>query len=221
MVKCVESYCNEEMVRSPLGHLACPKCHKGLWELPIEENKEFRLNLGCGCFPLKGYTNIDLVAGEGVDLVLDVDGNKLPFKNSSINEVCAFHLFEHIIHIEFLLSEVWRVLRPEGFVRLTVPHHSHFIAYHPLINRLFNVTAFDHFLVERQGIKEAMHVRMGARFSLVKRRLVFKHHAPGFWLGFLNWFFNRSLDSHILFEVLFSKWLQCFEVEFVFKAVKG
>ena len=80
-----------------------------------------RLNLGCGDYPIKGWTNIDLVQLPGVDVVADVC--KLPYDDNSVDEIYAGHILEHISIRETnsTLKEWHRVLKPQGRITVTCP----------------------------------------------------------------------------------------------------
>ena len=97
--------------------------------------KEIRLNLGCGGRPLPGYTNIDLDSLEKMKQryplrqfpeetkIYTFDIFHLPFRDSSVDEVLAESLLEHLSFVEEpkLLYEVKRVLRPGGLFHFSVP----------------------------------------------------------------------------------------------------
>lgn len=56
------------------------------------------------------------------DLNIDVcDG--FPFENNSVEEICAFDFMEHcpISKVVFVMSEIHRVLKPEGIFRFSIP----------------------------------------------------------------------------------------------------
>ncbi|HVJ06283.1 MAG TPA: methyltransferase domain-containing protein [Candidatus Saccharimonadales bacterium] len=80
-----------------------------------------KLQIGCGKNALPGWLNTDLRAAAGI---LRLDATRpLPFANNSF--VCVFneHMLEHIPYAESmkLLGEIFRVLRPEGRVRIATP----------------------------------------------------------------------------------------------------
>lgn len=80
-----------------------------------------RLNLGCGKWPLNGWTNLDMVSLPGVDVVADLDRCSdvpLPFEADSVDEFFMSHLMEHIRNPLPLMQELWRIARPGA--RLTV-----------------------------------------------------------------------------------------------------
>ena len=74
-----------------------------------------KLNLGCGSNRLIGWENHDM----------DVDITKpLPFANDSVECVLLEHVIEHItIHQAWdCLDEVYRILQPDGLLRICFPN---------------------------------------------------------------------------------------------------
>jgi SAM-dependent methyltransferase len=81
-----------------------------------------RLNLGCGGRPLRGFVNVDLLDGPGVDVVADL-GARLPFEDGTADLVYASHVLEHFPTdaVPGILREWRRVLRRGGRILVAVP----------------------------------------------------------------------------------------------------
>ena len=102
----------------------------------IERNKHFVtgdvLDFGCGSKPYrslfknaKSYIGVDVLSS-GHDhsrSLIDVifDGTNLPFPNNTFDTVVSFEVFEHVFNSEQILSEISRVLKPEGHILVTTP----------------------------------------------------------------------------------------------------
>ena len=84
-------------------------------------NRQVRLNLGCGAVYKPGYINIDRYDSSVADTICDIDN--LPFKSNSIALIEASQLIEHFdyVHCKYILSELFRVLGPEGTLILETP----------------------------------------------------------------------------------------------------
>lgn len=74
-----------------------------------------RLNLGCGFRHVTGYENIDNRPEVRPDLLHDITLG-LPYDNSSVDEVRAYDILEHIPigKTMALIEEIYRVLKPGG-----------------------------------------------------------------------------------------------------------
>ncbi|HEX2061605.1 MAG TPA: methyltransferase domain-containing protein [Thermoanaerobaculia bacterium] len=80
-----------------------------------------RLHIGSGPIRFDGWTNVDVTAYEGVDVVLDVR-EAWPF--ADVELIFAEHFLEHLTLTEGLrfLGECRRVLREDGVLRLSTPN---------------------------------------------------------------------------------------------------
>ena len=82
-----------------------------------------KLNCGSGVCPLPGWTNIDIAAGPGVDVIADL-GAGIPYPDASVDFIHSEDFLSCLPTIEQVrcfLSEARRVLRPGGCMRLLVP----------------------------------------------------------------------------------------------------
>ena len=89
----------------------------------LESLFDIKLNFGCGGKILDGWINIDACFLKGVDYVTDLR-TRLPFKNSSIVRIYTEHVLEHLDFykdIPVILNEFYRVLQPDGVIRIVVP----------------------------------------------------------------------------------------------------
>lgn len=84
--------------------------------------KDLRLHIGCGTNVLRGWVNLDMARGEGIDVVWDIRRG-LPFPNNSCSAIFGEHIIEHLpkASAEYLTGECYRVLQPKGVLRLSTP----------------------------------------------------------------------------------------------------
>lgn len=107
---------------------------------------EVNLNLGCGRHPLDGWINLDRVAGEGADIVVELGMESIPLEDHSVDCVFASHVLEHIHDIISAMREIHRVLKPGGYLVAAVPHAGHDGAWDdPTHVRAFTGTSFGYF----------------------------------------------------------------------------
>jgi predicted SAM-dependent methyltransferase len=80
-----------------------------------------RLHIGSGPVAIEGWTNVDVAAYPGVDVVLDV---REPWPFADVELIFAEHFLEHLTLAEGLtfLRECRRVLRADGVLRLSTPN---------------------------------------------------------------------------------------------------
>lgn len=88
---------------------------------PIRVSPEpLRVNLGCCDSILPGYLNLDRVYHDGVDVVSDLT-TRWPFETSTVDELLALDIIEHLPDKIHTMNEAWRVLRPGGRIQIEVP----------------------------------------------------------------------------------------------------
>ena len=90
------------------------------------------LDFGCGNKPYehlfinaKTYVGVDIKKSghDHKNSKVDkfYDGKNLPFPDNSFDSVVSFEVFEHIFNIDEILSEIHRVLKPDGKLLITIP----------------------------------------------------------------------------------------------------
>jgi SAM-dependent methyltransferase len=92
------------------------------------------LDVGCGQMPYKKiliaspsqvkiYIGLDLIQNNIYTTKPDLywDGRKIPLEDNSVENAIATELFEHCPEPELVMREIYRVLKPGGFLFFTVP----------------------------------------------------------------------------------------------------
>jgi SAM-dependent methyltransferase len=98
-------------------------------ERPASPGSPLRVNLGCGERALDGYVNVDARALPSVDVVADV--RRLPFDESSVDDIFSSHVIEHFRrhHALEVVLPYWRsLLRPGGTLRIITPNLAAMVA---------------------------------------------------------------------------------------------
>ena len=77
-----------------------------------------KLNLGCSDDVRPGWVNVDRCPP--ADQIVDLEG-PWPWPDSSVDEILAQDVIEHLRDKIHTMNELWRVLRPSGHVTIGVP----------------------------------------------------------------------------------------------------
>lgn len=119
------------------------------------ETKELvpiKLNIGSGRIKHTGFTNIDcvqIIDGNGekcVDIIMNIEKEKLPFDDNSVDEIIADAVLEHIGDLKFVLNECYRVLKHNGLLSGSVPNAGSDIDFRdPTHKRHFVKNTFNYF----------------------------------------------------------------------------
>lgn len=84
--------------------------------------RKIKLHIGCGFDKKKGFVNIDIIPEVNPDYVIDLNKDKLPFKDNTVDYIYSRHVFEHIKNFEVALTECHRVLKPTGKMDMILPY---------------------------------------------------------------------------------------------------
>jgi len=100
--------------------------------------EQVRLNIGSGSEAdvLGEWTNVDVIPGDGVDVVADC--RHLPYEDESVDAIRSSHMVEHLTKPELteFAAECFRVLRPGGQLEVLAPALDRFVeAYYERRNQ--------------------------------------------------------------------------------------
>jgi SAM-dependent methyltransferase len=86
-----------------------------------------KLNLGSGQNPESGYVNVDKYAP--ADVVHDLEWTPWPWADSSVDEIRANHVLEHLGATErvfiAVMREMYRVCKPGAIINIVFPYPFH------------------------------------------------------------------------------------------------
>ena len=133
-----------------------------------------KLNLGCGKDARPGYVNVDYVKVQGVDVVADLN-ERLPWEDSSVDEVIMYHALEHVNDPLKLMLEIHRILKPGAVVEVKVPHRRHSDAYSIYHKHYFDENSLNDLCTVGQSAE------LGRRFELLERRIYWQHAILSPW----------------------------------------
>lgn len=109
------------------------------------------------------FLRMDVRAGDGIDIVGRAEA--IPLDNESVDGVLCTQVFEHLRFPEESAKEIFRVLRPSGFLLITAPQVNEL---HEEPNDFFRYTKFGLIaLFERAGFKTITYEQRGGFFTVI------------------------------------------------------
>ena len=126
-----------------------------------------KLNLGCGQKYLPGYVNCDVLPHVRADRYFDLNRFPYPFADGCADEIWMDNVLEHLDDVVVVMSELHRLLRPGGRLRLLVPYAKSDWAYQdPTHKHFFTEQSMNYFC---DGWDYSYYVPF--RFRLIEARL--------------------------------------------------
>lgn len=88
-----------------------------------------KLNIGAGNKKYDGFLNIDDDPLVNPDYLVNLEEAKFPFEDNTVEEIRAYHIFEHIQNFIPLMQEIYRVCKHGAVIDILAPHHNHEVFY--------------------------------------------------------------------------------------------
>ena len=163
----------------------------------IDNNKDLKiLDVGCGTgivikrLELYGNTfgidiskkAVEFCKIRDIENVFKADATKIPFSNSSFDLVVCLDVLEHVKHDNNAISEIYRILKPDGIALLTIPAFNFLWSIHD--------EAFHHF--RRYSIKEIKNKILKYNFNILK-------------VSYFNFFFFIPIYSFRILKKIYFK----------------
>lgn len=109
------------------------------------------LDVGCGRNKHPGAIGIDVNPRTDADVIHDLGVVPYPFDDNEFNEVISRHTIEHVPDVMAFVSELHRITRPGGRIKLVTPHYSNpDWANDPTHRNHFNSYSFNCFMQDRR-----------------------------------------------------------------------
>ena len=89
-----------------------------------EPAKPVKLNLACGQIKMDGFTGVDKVKTDAVDVVHDLETFPWPFESGSVDEVHCSHYIEHTADLIAFVDELWRIMKPGARATIIAPYYT-------------------------------------------------------------------------------------------------
>jgi ubiquinone/menaquinone biosynthesis C-methylase UbiE len=85
-----------------------------------------KINIGSGYNNIEGFVTIDYDASTNPDYCINIEKDRLPFDDNSVEFVLAHHILEHLGEGYFhALQEIYRVCKHGAIIDIRVPHPRH------------------------------------------------------------------------------------------------
>ncbi len=81
-----------------------------------------RIDLGCGAVKKEGTLGVDIAPATGVDYVLDIESQPLPFDDHSVTYVHSSHFLEHTLNPTIIFPEISRVCADGAQIEFWTPY---------------------------------------------------------------------------------------------------
>jgi SAM-dependent methyltransferase len=109
------------------------------------------LDVGCGWNKTPGAIGIDSNPRSHADVIHDLGVLPYPLPDNEFDEVVCRHVAEHVPDVMAFVTELFRITRPGGRIKITTPHYSNpDWPTDPTHRNHFNSYSFNCFIEERQ-----------------------------------------------------------------------
>ena len=109
------------------------------------------LDVGCGTNKTAGAIGLDYNERTDADVIHDLGVFPYPFADDEFDEIVSNHVVEHIPDVMRFVSELYRITKNGGRIRLLTPHCTNpDWATDPTHRNHFNSYSFNVFVPERQ-----------------------------------------------------------------------
>lgn len=82
-----------------------------------------KLDIGCGKHITEGYEGVDKTQTGNVKYVVNLEHERIPVADNSVDEVVCRHFLEHVQNIFHCMDEIHRVMKPDAVMHVIVPHY--------------------------------------------------------------------------------------------------
>jgi len=127
-----------------------------------------KLNIGCGNKKIEGFTGVDKFDCAAVDIICDVENEKLPIDDNIVTDIILDNVIEHFNDIPKVINELIRVSKNGALIKIITPHFSSLSSWiDPTHRHHLSYFSFDHFE------KESASHYVGKGITIEQRKLSF------------------------------------------------
>jgi len=186
----------------------------------LKPNSLVKLELGCGSRKRDDESiGIDALDYPAVDIVGDIYDVLQQFPDSCVIHVSAHHFIEHVDDLNLLMSELGRVVKPDGVIDFVAPHFSNPYFYSdPTHQKFFGLYTFCYISHSTLFSREVPTYKNDLVFDLECVDLRFKSARPFFGRyalkSIVGKLFNSCRYMKELYEENFCYLFPCYEVRY-------
>jgi predicted SAM-dependent methyltransferase len=112
------------------------------------------LDVGCGINKFEKSIGIDNSDNSLADVIHDLNVFPYPFPDDEFDLVYCRDVLEHLDNIMSVMTEIYRILKPAGMLKIVTPHYTSDNSYtDPTHRHHFSVRSFDYFILEKDLAK--------------------------------------------------------------------
>ncbi|MGI8653769.1 MAG: class I SAM-dependent methyltransferase [Pyrinomonadaceae bacterium] len=109
------------------------------------------LDVGCGRNKHPGAIGIDINPNTDADVIHDLGIVPYPFPDDEFDEIVSYHVIEHVPDPTAFVTELYRITKPGGRIKILTPHYTNPDWPNDLTHRNhLNSYSFQNFIPERQ-----------------------------------------------------------------------
>jgi ubiquinone/menaquinone biosynthesis C-methylase UbiE len=189
----------------------------------ISEVAFTELELGCGSKKHNlNAVGVDMLDYPDVDIVGDIYEVLASFPDMSVNVVRSYHFIEHVPDVPRLLSELARVVKPNGILEFVAPHFSNPYFYSdPTHRSFFGLYTFCYYSNNSPFARLVPNYGHKPDFGIEKIDLIFKSTQPFVFRYGIKKLIGKIINSCIyiqeLYEENFCYLFPCYEVRYILR----
>ncbi|HET6893247.1 MAG TPA: class I SAM-dependent methyltransferase [Pyrinomonadaceae bacterium] len=116
----------------------------------ISQSGKRILDVGCGQNKYPGAVGIDSNPRTQADVIHDLGVTPYPFAENEFDEIICRHVIEHVPDVMGFVTELHRITKPGGRIKIVTPHYSNpDWATDPTHRNHFNSYSFNCFIADR------------------------------------------------------------------------
>jgi SAM-dependent methyltransferase len=177
------------------------------------------LDVGCGSNKYPGAIGLDNNPRTAADVIHDLGAVPYPFAENEFDEIISRHVVEHVPDVMAFVTELYRISKPGGRIKLVTPHYTNpDWANDPTHRNHLNSYSFNVFMPDRRVFDFYSQVNLrpvrtyvslqnlwralGIEFLVnLDQKIAGARFLRKFWEHYLSYIF-RGKELHFEFEVV-------------------